>query len=311
MGRYPDSSTTLRPTPDGTNWDSGNPTDYSDDTERKSRVTAGHHFISSRGARSTLDRFLKPLLRDVKSLQARLKESEQDTFIEPLRHASLHLLDRDTQAWSVSNDGKKPRHIDPTTLVRELEQPLDAMANLVEHLFTLIDDFDKFTDTDILLWPSESESERGRHARFQLLPHLKKGGGIGADTEFIRELAPIYEHLFGRPFAVLDSSRREDLRRKRNESDDETARYEGPSVRFACAVIKRFGLQNLFVPPTSEGLSQEPDHGLSKEETSAVKRDVASMNRHQGLQGRNVSDLRLINRIGDIWDAEKNRKTSS
>ena len=45
-------------------------------------LTAGHHFISSRGARSALDRFLKPLLRDVKSLQARLKESEQDTFIE-------------------------------------------------------------------------------------------------------------------------------------------------------------------------------------------------------------------------------------
>ena len=38
MGRYPDSSTTLRPTPDGTNWDSGNPSDYSDDNERKSRV---------------------------------------------------------------------------------------------------------------------------------------------------------------------------------------------------------------------------------------------------------------------------------
>ena len=30
MGRYPDSSTTLRPTPDGTKWDSGNPDDYSD-----------------------------------------------------------------------------------------------------------------------------------------------------------------------------------------------------------------------------------------------------------------------------------------
>lgn len=129
-------------------------------------LTAGHHFISARGARSTLDRFLKPLLRDVKSLQARLKESEQDTFIEPLRHASLHLLDRDTQAWAVSNDGKKPRYIDPATLVRELEQPLDAMANLVEHLFTLIDDFDKFADTDILRWPSESPHEPGRPGYF-------------------------------------------------------------------------------------------------------------------------------------------------
>lgn len=39
MGRYPDSSTTLRPTPDGTKWDSGNPYDYSDDNERKFRVT--------------------------------------------------------------------------------------------------------------------------------------------------------------------------------------------------------------------------------------------------------------------------------
>lgn len=38
VGRYPDSSTTLRPTPDGTKWDSGNPSDYSDDNERKSRV---------------------------------------------------------------------------------------------------------------------------------------------------------------------------------------------------------------------------------------------------------------------------------
>jgi hypothetical protein len=38
MGRYPGSSTTLRPTPDGTKWDSGNPFDYSDGTERKSRV---------------------------------------------------------------------------------------------------------------------------------------------------------------------------------------------------------------------------------------------------------------------------------
>jgi hypothetical protein len=38
MGRYPDSSTTLRPTPDGTKWDSGSPFDYSDDIERRSRV---------------------------------------------------------------------------------------------------------------------------------------------------------------------------------------------------------------------------------------------------------------------------------
>jgi hypothetical protein len=38
MGRYPGSSTTLRPTPDGTKWDSGNPFDYSDGTERISRV---------------------------------------------------------------------------------------------------------------------------------------------------------------------------------------------------------------------------------------------------------------------------------
>jgi hypothetical protein len=38
MGRYPDSSTTLRPTPDGTIWDSGNPVDYSDATVRVSPV---------------------------------------------------------------------------------------------------------------------------------------------------------------------------------------------------------------------------------------------------------------------------------
>src|ERR1700730_13317279 len=38
MGRYPDSSATLRPTPDGTKWDSGNPFDYSDDIERRARV---------------------------------------------------------------------------------------------------------------------------------------------------------------------------------------------------------------------------------------------------------------------------------
>jgi hypothetical protein len=38
VGRYPDSSTTLRPTPDETKWDSGNPYDYSDETERKSRA---------------------------------------------------------------------------------------------------------------------------------------------------------------------------------------------------------------------------------------------------------------------------------
>jgi len=38
MGRYIDSSTTLRPTPDGTKWDSGNPIDYSDATERVSSV---------------------------------------------------------------------------------------------------------------------------------------------------------------------------------------------------------------------------------------------------------------------------------
>jgi hypothetical protein len=38
MGRYPDSSTTLRPTPDGTKWDSGNPDDYSDDNVRKFSV---------------------------------------------------------------------------------------------------------------------------------------------------------------------------------------------------------------------------------------------------------------------------------
>jgi hypothetical protein len=38
VGRYPDSSTTLRLTPDGTKWDSGNPSDYSDGADRKSRV---------------------------------------------------------------------------------------------------------------------------------------------------------------------------------------------------------------------------------------------------------------------------------
>jgi hypothetical protein len=38
MGRYPDSSTTLRPTPDGTKWDSGSSFDYSDEIELKSRA---------------------------------------------------------------------------------------------------------------------------------------------------------------------------------------------------------------------------------------------------------------------------------
>ncbi len=284
---------------------------YSSAAERLRTLHAwvmGHHLVSSRGARSTLDRFLKPLLHDVRSLQGRLKQSEEDTFLEPLRHAALHLLDQETQAW---NGGKKPKYIDPATLVQQLEQPLDAMATLVEHLCTLVDDFDRFGETKTLRWLAEAKSERGQRSRFQLLPHLRKGGRIGADTEFIRELAPIYEHLFGRPFTVLDSSRREDLRLKRNESDNEIPRYEGPGVHFACAVIKRLGLLNLFVPLTVEDIPDMPDHDLSKKEMTGLKHEAAKMNRAMALQDRSVSDLRLINRIGDIWDAEKNRKKKS
>lgn len=274
-----------------------------------------HQQYSSRQMRSDLDLATKDLLREIRKLQATLRNTAW--MEEPLRLAAIH-------AWTESKRQQSSAQTERTELfipsdgLQQIEQPLNQLTETLAHLQDTASDYDLLGDDSALLkWIERGNTDTGQLVRAELSTYFKKGGGIRPDTLIIRRIAELYEHAFDQKFSVTSSAGKVSYEEKlgdlaldgldtgadSSKKVSKPPQYEGNALRFACVVINCLGLQNIIIPLETRNPADD----------ATATDDKENYNRTFALQGRSVPYERLADRVGHIWknEAKRKRKASS
>ncbi|WP_157790876.1 hypothetical protein [Bradyrhizobium elkanii] len=269
-----------------------------------------HQQYSSRQMRSDLDLATKDILREIRKLQATLRNTAW--MAEPLRLAAIHAWTENKRPQS-SAQTRRTELVVPSDSLQQIEQPLNDLTETLVHLQDTVRDYDLLGDDSALLkWIGQGNTETGQLVRAELSTYFKKGGGIKPDTLIIRHIAELYEYAFDQKFSVTSSAGKAayenrlgklELEKLNNEADSRESssrpsQYEGNALRFACAVINCLRLQNIIVPLETRSPADDPP----------VTNDKENYNRAFALQGRSVPYQHLADRIGHIWKNEAKRK---
>lgn len=259
------------------------------------------HRLAPMNTRTKLDKTLKPLLRQSLDLQRRIGDDEIQWMNKILSIAALDLRLKSKKSGTSSEKGA---YIPPPDILQRTESALNDFSKLLNHLRTMMDQFDELGPEEYAEWIRSPGTEKEVYVRNEITPHFRKRGGIGADTIAVRHIAEIYEFAFERPFSVnwRDSYKRSDAE---IDSSNQPRYYSGESVKFACAVVKVLKIGGIIVPLTEKYLSAtEPD--LDKSQL-----DISALSRERAFAGEAVRESWLVNRIGDLWlnDSRRQEKT--
>jgi hypothetical protein len=109
---------------------------------------------------------------------------------------------------------------------------------LVRHFRARIAEFDKLSPRQQSDWYFIADSKIEISTKQMLYPYLQRGKPTSVETYVVRNIAALYELASGKRFAVssLDAASPIDSRIASK------ARYEGPGIRFACAVCRALSL---------------------------------------------------------------------
>jgi len=276
-----------------------------------------HQQYSSRQMRSDLDLATKDILREIRKLQATLRNAAW--MAEPLRLAAIHAWTENKRPQTSAQTGRTELVI-PSDSLQRIEQPLNELTRTLVHLQDTARDYDLLGgDSALLNWIGQGNTETGQLVRAELSTYFKKGGGIKPDTLIIRHIAELYEYAFDQKFSVTSSAGKASYEEKlgdlelegldtRADSPKRVSRppqYEGNALRFACVVINCLGLQNIIVPYEQSDLGYEPSVTGDREPD---KYDLINYNRTFALRGRSVPYQHLADRIGHIWKNEAKRE---
>jgi hypothetical protein len=273
------------------------------------------HKLSSMQTRTDLEKALKPLLHDTRSLQQRIKEDKIQWMNKLLSVAALdsHIASSKGDAKDVQP--KQDAYVPPPGILEETAKQLGYLSTLLEHLSDIVEQFDRLEPDQHLTWVFDAATEKERYVREELLPYIRKRGGIGPDTLAIVHISEIYGHIFGKPFSVVSNYDKPADQKIRGNIEAGIAepradgklpqlkdlpRYSGTAVDFACAVIDALKLGGLIVPLTEDDLPPIPrdaGEGLNKAEYY----DLAGMNRARAFDSESIRGPWLVNRIGDLW----------
>ncbi|MGY4156309.1 hypothetical protein ACVINW_002151 [Bradyrhizobium sp. USDA 4461] len=268
-------------------------------------VVHTEHRLSSMNTRTKLDKTLRPLLRDVSSLRRRIGDDELYWMNKLLSVAALDLYVKSTQS---TNPDEPNRYVAPHDILEHTVAPLSDFERLLNHLCDMIEQFDRVDPGEYYTWIGSAGSKREVYIRDEVVPHFRKGGGIGPDTIAVRRIAGIYEYAFDRRFNVNSIDDTLGYLKRRDDRDARGVkanlpRYSGPGIEFSCAVIKALQLDGFFSAygqdkSTLEKKQREDQHG------------PPDWKRASALMERQISEVQLINRIGDIWrnDSKRSKK---
>lgn len=274
-----------------------------------------HKQYSSRQMRSDLDLATNDLLREIRKLQVTLRNSEW--MVEPLRLVAVHAWIENERSKPPSTETRRADLVMPSDSIQQLETPLNELTEALVHLQDTAKEYDLLgNDSALLKWIERGNTETGQLVRAELSTYFQKGGGIKPDTLIIRHVAELYEYVFDQKFSVTSSAGKVSYENKlgeialerlnagvdSRENISRPSQYEGPALRFACVVINCLGLQNIFSPLETR----------NSDDDAALTNYKENRNRMFALQGREVPDKRLADRIGHIWknDAKRKRRAS-
>lgn len=200
-----------------------------------------------------------------------------------------------------------------------MKRQLDALQGIVNQLKIMIQEFDQLDEYGREDWQQRGNGELGQSARLYLAAFLKKGTGSAPITDLVREIAPLYQLVFDKPFRVNDNygaSYHNRVARLSGESARTSRSLRvsdyriGQSMLFACGVIRALELDYLATPYEHHEIST----GSSIQPTYAERLyDVRKYNREAGLHGRRYREYSdagpldqrtfdLVVLIGDAWD---------
>jgi hypothetical protein len=254
------------------------------------------HRLAPTNTRTALDKALKPLLRQTLDLQRRIGDDEIHWMNKILSIAALDLY-----VQSKNSQVSSRNYTPPPNILQSAENALSDFSRLLNHLCTMIDQFDELNPGRYAEWIGSAGTEKEMYIRNEVTPHFRKRGGVGPDTIAVRHIAEIYEFAFGRPFSPNPI---EVYERGHDDDTSKLARYSGRAVEFACAVVKTLKIGGVLVPYTEQNLS------AMKQDIDQSELDISALNKELAFGRENASKVRLINRIGDLWrnDSKRRRK---
>lgn len=285
-------------------------------------------------ASAPLSQLSEPIAHDVNEMKAIVDAwtAQLDGRAEePFRLAALDVYAEDKTRF------RWPLQFDRTDssvcrFVERIEISLRAIEQIVAHLQHLIEEFDRLDPkspdlNEQIAWSNKCTAALGRDARKHLIPYLRnrKHGGPAPDTVLIRQIAELYQSIYGQRFRINGAETNDSYKRAasriRNKlaatSETATLRSQdlvqykvGASMKFACAIVNGLGLHSILFPFTEHELGFDPlIHGEGDRPTDE---DVKNYNRSLGPVLRaGISRVALVNKIGDIWKRDEKRSAAN
>ena len=174
--------------------------------------------------KSELDRQINVLTNSIAAIQLRLASADHIGLRSALEAASLHFnLDR--------LGGSEPLLI-ASRLFYEADEALSGIKLLIDHLINCQKRFrasDQLTQDQ---WFFQGNTKTERSAYQAMYPYLRWREEESTEAYALTYIGQLYTWLFGATFGVSSATRG-------------NARYSGPSIRFACAVIANYNFQNI------------------------------------------------------------------
>jgi hypothetical protein len=254
------------------------------------------HRLAPMNTRTDLDKALKPLLRQALDLQRRIGDDEIQWMNKILSIAALDLYVQSKKSGAPSET-----YIQPHDILQRTEVSLNDFSKLLNHLCTMIEQFDKLDPEQYAEWIGSAGTEKEVYIRNEVTPHFRKRGGLGPDTIAVRHIAEIYEFAFERQFSINPRENYK-LRSDGIEIDPSLrTRFSGRAVEFACAVARVLKIGGIFVP------YREKDPSATHQDAQS-RIDILTMNKEMALVRERVPENLLINRIGDLWINDSRRR---
>jgi hypothetical protein len=162
-------------------------------------------------------------------------------------------------------------------LCQDIADQLELLEASIDYLFAKRAEFQALPRKQRQEWLLRLDRPGEWHAKRELYPFLQGSENLEAGEKalkseahespgyyLMRHIADLYQEIFGQRFSIVQRSGKADYDPRLGE-----ARFSGPSVRFAVAIVEQLGLSSIFL------------HGSN-------------------VSGRTEED-RIINRAGDIW----------
>ena len=186
--------------------------------------------------KSELDRQINVLANSIAAIQLRLASADHIGLRSALEAASLHFnLDR--------LGGSEPLLI-ASRLFYEADEALSGIKLLVDHLINCQETFrasDQLTQDE---WCFQGNTETERSAYQAMYPYLRWREEESTEAYALTYIGQLYTWLFRATFGVSSAT-------------GGSARYSGPSIRFACAVIAELQLSKYFGSKEQEQLANK------------------------------------------------------